>query len=319
MRILQALAWAAVVLLFAAVESVAYGAPLVWRCSSATATTVGSCPFVGGWSVITPAELTPATMVIHCAGRPPGMGDTDSCAGWAPFGSLADSAPIGVCIGGTNLANCDGANEAIALKSTLTGAAPPPPPPPPPAGVNLDWVVTWTTPTKNDDGSTLTDLQGYRIQRAPASSGPWATEVSVGLINSATILAPAGAWCFRVIALASSAESGPSASACASKSATGSVPEPPVIVGSQPRAFALVSGATTGLRAVYERTATGSRGAKIGDLVVGPGSGDFQRVECSTADAFTFGGVRYGRVTDAAAPSNLRTGYVSGCYDVGTH
>ena len=45
-------------------------------------------------------------------------------------------------------------------KITRTTSTPAPPPPPTPTGTA---ALTWTAPTRNTDGTALTDLAGYRI------------------------------------------------------------------------------------------------------------------------------------------------------------
>jgi hypothetical protein len=174
------------------------------------------------------------------------------------------------------------------------------------------WLLSWIPPTKNEDGSALLDLKGFRVEAAPVADGPWTNVWSGSTVTSgATVTAPGESSCFRVFAGSVSAESDPSQVSCARVDPAR--PNAPVVVGDTPKVLSLVSGASSGTRAVYSRTAKGSRGAKVGDLKVGPVNGDFERIECDPADSFQYGTTRYSRVTTPL------DGYVSGCYGVGTH
>jgi hypothetical protein len=86
------------------------------------------------------------------------------------------------------------------------------------------------------------------------------------------------------------------------------------------RELALVSGSETGLRAVFGRTSTGSRGSKLGDLKVGPVAQvrpPVDRVKCDANDVITAGSLRYARVIDPRVGEPLRGGYVTGCVSYG--
>jgi hypothetical protein len=174
------------------------------------------------------------------------------------------------------------------------------------------WLLSWIPPTKNADGSVLSDLKGFRVEATPDVAGPWSNVWSgLTITSGATVTAPGESACFRVFAISASAESDPSQVSCSRVDPTR--PNAPIVVGDTPKALSLVSGTSSGTRAVYLRTAKGSRGTKVGDLKVGPVNGDFERIECDPADNFTYGTTRYSRVT---LPLD---GYVSGCYGVGTH
>jgi hypothetical protein len=174
------------------------------------------------------------------------------------------------------------------------------------------WLLSWIPPTQNEDGSTLTDLTGFRVEAAPDAAGVWSNVWSGSTVTSgATVTAPGESACFRVFATSASAESDPSQVSCSRVDPTR--PNAPIVVGDTPRALSLVAGTSSGTRAVYLRSAKGSRGTKVGDLRVGPVNGDFERIECNPADGYLYGTTRYSRVT---VPLD---GYVSGCYGVGTH
>jgi hypothetical protein len=84
---------------------------------------------------------------------------------------------------------------------TVNGASAPPPPPPPPTtgSVTLDW----TPPSENTDGTSLTNLSGYRIRYGTsASSLNQSISVSNPSVSSYVVedLA-AGTWYFSVIAI----------------------------------------------------------------------------------------------------------------------
>ena len=179
------------------------------------------------------------------------------------------------------------------------------------ANASSVWSITWTPPITLEDGSPITDPLMYRIESAPAASGPW-SEAWTGPQWTATLRAPSPG-CFRVIALLARTESRPAEAPCVTTPA-GVPPNVPVIVGVQKRDLWLVNGAQTGLRALYSRTATLSRGVKVGDVNVGPVNGDFARLECDGKDSFLYGGNRYSHLKTATSD-----GYTTGCYFTGQH
>jgi hypothetical protein len=190
---------------------------------------------------------------------------------------------------------------------------------PPPPEVELR--VSWAHATTNDDGSALTDRAGYRVERSAQESGPWATLATVGKdATSATQKAPAGRSCVRVVTLAGSGESLPSAPVCVDRPALGVVPVPPGDVSVSMRELALVSGSETGTRVVFGRTSQGSRGPRLGELKVGPVAQvtpPFDRVKCDARDTISAGTLRYARVIDPRVAEPLRGGYVTGCVSYG--
>lgn len=181
--------------------------------------------------------------------------------------------------------------------------------------------VTWSHATTNEDGSPLVDRLGYRVERASAEGGPWATWATVAADQTvATGKVPYGRSCVRVTTLGASGESAPTPALCVDKPAPSVVPQPPSGVGATFVELALVSGTASGTRAVFARTSTGSRGSKIGDLTVGPVAQTVppvNRVKCSPSDAFAVGSLRYSRVVDPRVPASLQAGYVTGCVSYG--
>ena len=111
------------------------------------------------------------------------------------------------------LAGCGGGSGGSSGSSGGTGLTPPTPvtPPPPPA-VTGSADLTWTAPTRNEDGSALTNLAGYRI-RYGSSAG--ALTQSLDVPNAATTSAridglAAGTWFFTIVAYTNtSVESAP--------------------------------------------------------------------------------------------------------------
>lgn len=190
-----------------------------------------------------------------------------------------------------------------------------------PPAPEVELRVTWSHATANDDGSPLTDRTGYRVERAAQEGGPWTSwATTAASATSATGKAPPGRSCVRVVTLAAGRESSPTTPACVEKPALGVVPRPPGDVSVSMRELALVNGAETGLRAVFARTSTGSRGRRLGDLKVGPvaqTSPPFDRVKCDARDAFAVGSLRYSRVIDPRVPQPLQAGYVTGCVSYG--
>ena len=87
--------------------------------------------------------------------------------------------------------------------TTTTPSTPPPPPPPPPPPVTRNVTVTWNAPTTNQDGTTCTDLAGYRIYRRSAGSaaGQYSSTVTLGNVRTYTYTAlSAGTYYFAVSA-----------------------------------------------------------------------------------------------------------------------
>ena len=89
-------------------------------------------------------------------------------------------------------------------------------------------ITNWTAPTTNTDGSTLTNLTGYRVERSTSSSGTFATLATTSSTSYTHTGAAAGVNCYRVIALASNgSESVPSNVACKTNVRPPTVPNPP--------------------------------------------------------------------------------------------
>jgi hypothetical protein len=74
-------------------------------------------------------------------------------------------------------------------------------------------------------GSPLAGPLGYRVERAPSETGPWAAWASVGT-TSAIGQVPYGKSCIRVIAIAAQVESDPSEVICVLKAAPTLKPKP---------------------------------------------------------------------------------------------
>lgn len=207
-------------------------------------------------------------------------------------------------------------NPAAMALELLAEATPPPQP-----GREVELRISWSHATANEDGSALTDRAGYRVERAGQEAGPWTTLATVGKdVTTTTQKAPAGRSCVRVVTLAGSGESLPSAAVCVEKPESGPAPVPPADVSVSMRELALVSGASTGTRAVYGRTSQGSRGPRLGDLKVGPIAQlrpPVDRVKCDANDIITAGSLRYARVIDPRVAEPLRGGYVTGCVSYG--
>ncbi len=180
------------------------------------------------------------------------------------------------------------------------------------------WRLAWAAPTAMTDGSLISAPLTYRAEYASASAGPFTAAWS-GSGTEALITAPAVELWWRVLAVAGDATSDWSVLASAKPPAPPAArPLPPVIVGVKP--LALVTGVSGNNRTVYSRTATGTRGPKIGDLLVGPvaqTSPPFTRVRCNPADGFSSGQTKYARVIDQRVSATLREGYVSGCVEFG--
>lgn len=89
-------------------------------------------------------------------------------------------------------------------------------------------IISWTAPTTNTDGTALTNLSGYRIERGASATGSFA---SIGTSTVTTYThtgAAAGQNCYRVIAMASNGqESIPSNVACKTNTRPATIPNPP--------------------------------------------------------------------------------------------
>lgn len=234
------------------------------------------------------------------------------------FVVVCDKLPVGSTIDCTP-------NVRVKVGSLNWGQQPEPDPPEPPTvppGAG-PLVVSWKQVTHFTDDSPIPNLAAvsYRVETSALPAGPWNAAWN-GSALSASIPRPSVTACTRVSAVYESVWSLPSDVTCVgAETLPPSVPpNAPVIVGDTPKALALVSGSATSTRAVYTKSASGSRGTKLGDLNVGPATiVDYARVRCDVGDVFTYGTTRYGRVTDARAPEALRAGYVAGCVLVGTH
>lgn len=87
--------------------------------------------------------------------------------------------------------------------------------------------VSWTAPTTNTDGTALTNLTGYRVERSASSGGAYTTVGTATGITFTHAGATAGVNCYRVIALTPTAESMPSNVACKTNVRPTPVPSPP--------------------------------------------------------------------------------------------
>jgi hypothetical protein len=107
----------------------------------------------------------------------------------------------------------DGGSGSIKLQAAaLQGASTPTPPPPPPPTTGSA-ILTWNAPTKNTDGTTLTDLSGFKVYWGK-TQGSYSNSfrISSGGVSSYTVSGlTAGTWYFVVTALSGTgAESTPS-------------------------------------------------------------------------------------------------------------
>ncbi len=68
------------------------------------------------------------------------------------------------------------------------------------AGLDASGALVWDAPTTNEDGSTLTDLAGYRVHYG-TTSGSYPDHVDVGNVTTYSIVSlPAGTYYFVVTA-----------------------------------------------------------------------------------------------------------------------
>lgn len=180
-------------------------------------------------------------------------------------------------------------------------------------------TITWTAPTD----TALFPITGYRLETSRQPAGPWTLLVVTPPTQLMVVRDRLqGQECyraFRLTGLINTPESPPSNVYCVTRLSATVLPPAELGVSSL-TPLGLVSGTSTGTRAVYSRTATGSRGSRFGTLTVGPTTQTaepFTRVRCSVTDTFVFGGIRYSRITDTRVAPELTTGYVSGCVNYG--
>jgi hypothetical protein len=99
------------------------------------------------------------------------------------------------------MAGCGGGSGGSSSSGVGTIVTPPPPTPPtPPPVVTGSADLTWTAPTRNEDGSALTNLAGYKIRYGTSAD---ALTQSLNVPDAATTSAKidglaAGTWYFTV-------------------------------------------------------------------------------------------------------------------------
>jgi hypothetical protein len=201
------------------------------------------------------------------------------------------------------------------LASSLNWGGQPEPDPVPPAPTTREVHLKWIPPTQNENGTSLTDLAGYWLEIENYGSWTRFYEIKSAGLTDVVVAVPSTASSLRLYAYRQGGIGGLASSPVVFDTR----PNAPVIVGDQASALSLVSGSSTGLRAVYSKAVTGSRGPKLGDLNVGPDTiTDYARMECDTGDVFVHSGIRYAKVIDERAGA-LRGFYVSGCAYTGLH
>ena len=300
---------------------------------------VGSCStlfncYPGHIVLKQPSAVADTDKLLVCNRQEPtGKGSMGNCgnAGQVTIkakSTIASTALIGVCFGGTSsstAASCDeydNANtpadqEGWNVASVVFGAGTPTQPQPPTnPSFPGEALLTWIAPFMNTDGTSLTNLAGFRVYYGISAStlsqtvqipGPTATFYNITGLG-------AGTWYFAVSAYATNgSESTRSAVVLKTVSGTPPVGTPPPAENGQ---LCLVDGSSTGSRPVYASSADG-RGAQVGDLLVGPTSqpagtaNPVTRARCSCVDLKNWSGVIYSKVASPA-------GYVSSCKNYGT-
>lgn len=83
---------------------------------------------------------------------------------------------------------------------TVGSAVAPPPPPAPPPSPTRDVTLTWAPPTRNTDGSALTDLAGYRVfyGTAPRTYSKSLAVTGANIRSVELQDLPAGEWYFAI-------------------------------------------------------------------------------------------------------------------------
>ena len=146
-------------------------------------------------------------------------------------------------------------------------------------------TLTWTAPTTNTDGSTITGPVTYKVYGALQGSAK-ALIASPAVSPFTHSAVPTGTFCYHVTAVVGTAESAPSNESC--KVIPAPTPNPPVLV-----TVAVVAGVP--VVPAYNVLASGARSAAVaGFVAIGKA--------CSGAVVFTYRGKSYRRVapTDVA-------------------
>lgn len=140
------------------------------------------------------------------------------------------------------------------------------------AAANGTVSVSWTPPTQNSDGSTLTDLAGYNLYHAAtAANVPSATPVQIPVGSTTSFSAPAGS---RSVGLKSRNTAGTLSVMSALASTTVVVPSDSATVNAT---CTTVPNPPTGLVAIsttaYDLKSNGKLGFMVGRVVLGTACG----------------------------------------------
>jgi hypothetical protein len=121
------------------------------------------------------------------------------------LGRVAMTLFVANCIGG--LSGCGGSGQAAAV-GVPAGPVPPapgpaPPPPAPPSPPPYSATVSWSTPLLNTDGTSLTDVSGFRIHYGtnPTSLTQMVTVSGAGITSHVISGLSAGTYYFAVSTL----------------------------------------------------------------------------------------------------------------------
>ena len=112
-----------------------------------------------------------------------------------------------------SLAGCGGGSDG-SPSGSIPGPAPTPVPPPSTPGTGLAELI-WTAPTRNEDGSPLSNLAGYNVRYGQSADGlTQILEIAEPATTTITIEGlAAGTWYFTVAAYTNtnveSAQAGP--------------------------------------------------------------------------------------------------------------
>jgi hypothetical protein len=101
------------------------------------------------------------------------------------------------------LAACGGGGSSGGSTSSVTppiSTAPTPPPATPPPATSGTAELTWSAPTKNEDGTALTNLAGYKVRYGQSAGAlSQARDIATPATTSVTIDGlSAGTWYFTV-------------------------------------------------------------------------------------------------------------------------
>ncbi len=163
----------------------------------------------GGWADWTPGDAAaraPYWVRVRRAGNQFTSYTSVNGTTWAQRGSVAIQMGASTYVGLADTSHNDGALATATFSNVSVGGAQSTPPATPPPTTTGSAALSWVPPTQNSNGTTLTDLIGFKVYWG-TTSGVYTNQL---LINNPTTKTwtvgnlGAGRWYFAVTALAAS-------------------------------------------------------------------------------------------------------------------